>query len=231
MGAKGSIVTLNELDLDFKYEIRKEPGGEGIMHCFACGGCTARCPVREIDEKYNPRKIIRMALLGLKEEVFRSEFVWLCSSHSRCAGRCPQEVTIGAIASACRNMAMREGYSHLSVNQETKPDKAIKSSSLDPNFKYEIQKEPGGESITHCFACGTCTASCPEMEKDNRYDPRRFIRKILLGMREEAFTDGFMWHCAMHYACNERCPQGVNISDLMNAIRNIAIREGNAPPK
>ena len=95
MVAKGSILTLNELDLDFKYEIQKEPGGEGIMHCFACGGCTARCPVREIDDKYNPRKIIRMALLGLKEDVFRSEFVWLCSSHSRCAGLCPQEVTIG----------------------------------------------------------------------------------------------------------------------------------------
>ncbi len=110
---KESIITLNEQDLRFKYEIQKEPGGEGIMHCFACGGCTARCPVREIDERYNPRKIIRMALLGLKEEVFRSEFVWLCSSHSRCAARCPQEVNIGGIASACRNMAIREGYSHL----------------------------------------------------------------------------------------------------------------------
>jgi heterodisulfide reductase subunit C len=69
------------------------------------------------------------------------------------------------------------------------------------------------------------------MEMDNRYDPRRFIRKIILGMREEAFTDEFMWHCSTHYACNERCPQGVRISELMNAIRNIAIREGNAPPR
>jgi heterodisulfide reductase subunit C len=128
-------------------------------------------------------------------------------------------------------MALREGYSRLDISQDLELDEVIHMSMLDPRFKYEIQKEPGGESITHCFACGTCTASCPEMEKDSRYDPRRFIRKILLGMKEEAFTDGFMWHCAMHYDCNERCPQGVKISELMNAIRNIAMREGNAPPR
>lgn len=231
MECKESIILLNESDLNFKYEIQKEPGGEGIMHCFACGGCAARCPIREIDEKYNPRKIIRMVLLGLKEEVFQSDFIWLCSSHSRCSARCPQDVKIGEITNVCRNIAMREGYNHLSVVQASQSNAIIKSSELDPHFKFEIQKEPGGESITHCFACGTCTASCPEMEMDNRYDPRRFIRRILLGMREETFTDEFMWRCSSHYACNDRCPQGVTISSLMNAIRTIAIREGYAPSR
>jgi heterodisulfide reductase subunit C len=48
-------------------------------------------------------------------------------------------------------------------------------------------------------------------------------------MREEVLTSEFVWLCASCYACYERCPQDVRIPELMNAIRNIAVREGHTP--
>ncbi len=108
----GKYILLSDLDNDFKDEISCEPGGENIQHCFSCGTCVAACPVRWINEKYNPRKIIRMALLGMKEQVLKSEFIWLCSTCYTCHERCPQEVKITEIMNVLRNIASREGYAH-----------------------------------------------------------------------------------------------------------------------
>jgi heterodisulfide reductase subunit C len=63
------------MDSTFVDEISGEPGGEHLRHCFACGTCTASCPVREVTERYNPRRIIHMALLGLREAVLSSDFI------------------------------------------------------------------------------------------------------------------------------------------------------------
>jgi len=105
-------ILLSDLDTGFKDEISREPGGENIKHCFNCGTCVAACPVRWINEKYNPRKIIRMALLGMREQVLKSEFIWLCSTCYTCHERCPQEVRITDIMNVLKNIASREGYTH-----------------------------------------------------------------------------------------------------------------------
>jgi heterodisulfide reductase subunit C len=100
---------------------------------------------------------------------------------------------------------------------------------LDPGFRQEIVAEPGGERFMRCFSCGTCVAGCPVAGQTARYNPRRIVHMALLGMREEVLTSEFVWLCASCYACYERCPQDVRIPELMNAIRNIAVREGHTP--
>jgi len=52
----------------------------------------------------------------------------------------------------------------------------------------------------------------------------------ILGMKREVLSSQFIWLCSSCYTCHERCPQNVKIPDLMNAIRNIAVREGFLPP-
>ncbi len=106
----------------------------------------------------------------------------------------------------------------------------IYSKTLDPDFKHLISKEPGGERIKRCFSCGTCTASCPVREVTDRYNPRKIIRMALLGMKKEVLSSQFIWLCSSCYTCYERCPQNVQIPELMNAIKNIAVREGYTPP-
>jgi len=66
--------------------------------------------VREVTDRYNPRRIIRMAILGMKKEILSSDFIWLCSSCYTCFERCPQNVKIPELMNAIKNIAVREGY-------------------------------------------------------------------------------------------------------------------------
>ncbi|MCK4583814.1 response regulator, partial [candidate division WOR-3 bacterium] len=113
---------------------------------------------------------------------------------------------------------------------EKKDDKYLQVSALDPKFKYEIAKQPGGENIKVCFGCGICTASCPVREIDETYNPRKIIRMALLGMRDAVLKSAFIWLCSTCYTCTERCPQGVRFTDVINAIKNIAAEEGYIHP-
>jgi heterodisulfide reductase subunit C len=106
----------------------------------------------------------------------------------------------------------------------------IDSKTFDSNFKFLIASEPGGENIKKCFSCGTCTAGCPVREVTDRYNPRKIIRMALLGLKKEVLSSQFIWLCSSCYTCFERCPQDVRIPELMNAIKNIAVREGYLPP-
>jgi len=106
----------------------------------------------------------------------------------------------------------------------------IDSKALDPNFKYEVANKMGSLDITRCFACGTCTVCCPVREIEEKYNPRRIIRMILLGMREDVLKSDFIWLCAACHTCDDRCPQGVKLTKIMNALKNIANREGYVHP-
>lgn len=98
------------LDPSFKYKVAERPGGQNLKACFACGVCTAICPVAEIDESYNPRRIIRMVLLGLEKEVLSSKMIWLCATCFRCQAHCPQDVRFTDIMSVLRDIAVEKGY-------------------------------------------------------------------------------------------------------------------------
>jgi len=113
-------IVLNEQDTKFKYDVAEEPGGENIKLCFACGLCTASCPVADIDPEYNPRKIIRMVILGMRKEVLSSNFPWLCTQCYTCQAHCPQNVKFSDVMKALRNMAVREGYVHPSFLEQIK---------------------------------------------------------------------------------------------------------------
>jgi heterodisulfide reductase subunit C len=105
---------ITKLDPRFKDEVSRIPGGGNMKRCFQCGTCNVGCPVREIENKYNPRKIIRMAVLGMRERVLSSDFIWLCSECYTCQERCPQDVRIPEVMTALRNLAVRDGRIHSS---------------------------------------------------------------------------------------------------------------------
>ena len=112
------VVTIEDIDPQFKYEITREPGGEHFLLCIQCGTCAASCPVQAVDDSYNARKILRMALLGLKKEVLSSNFIWFCSTCYTCYERCPKDVRITEVMNAIRNIAVREGYIHPSFRAQ-----------------------------------------------------------------------------------------------------------------
>jgi heterodisulfide reductase subunit C len=102
---------------------------------------------------------------------------------------------------------------------------------FDPELKKEISKAHGGEAIKLCYQCGICSGGCPISRILPAHSPRRIIEMALLGMRNEVIKSEEIWLCTTCYTCHERCPQGVHLTDVLNAIRNIAVREGHVPQK
>ena len=107
-------------------------------------------------------------------------------------------------------------------------NKVLKVSELDLNFKFEIAKTREGRTVLWCVQCGMCSSGCPFSEALN-VKPHEIVKMILLGMRDEALTCKNIWVCATCYICAERCPQGVELGDILVALANIAARERGVP--
>jgi heterodisulfide reductase subunit C len=107
--------------------------------------------------------------------------------------------------------------------------KEIVLTKLDQDFKYEIASRPGAGFFKRCFSCGTCTASCPVSEIDERFNPRYFIRQALLGQKKELLSSELLWYCTQCYTCFARCPQDVRFTDVMAVLRDMAVEQNYAP--
>ncbi|MBP8815894.1 MAG: 4Fe-4S dicluster domain-containing protein, partial [Desulfobulbus sp.] len=62
-------------------------------NCQTCGSCAGACPISGVDD-LDPRKIVRMALFGLNEELLASDWVWKCTLCGKCEIACPMNVEI-----------------------------------------------------------------------------------------------------------------------------------------
>ncbi len=102
--------TQKELDERWKFQVASRPGGEGLLACFACGVCTAGCPVSEVEERFNPRRIIHQVLMGNREHVLRSKEIWMCIGCYTCTAHCPQDVEFTNLLKVLRTMAVEEGH-------------------------------------------------------------------------------------------------------------------------
>ena len=106
----------------------------------------------------------------------------------------------------------------------------IRSGEFDGNFVQDVMAEPGGEHLLDCWSCGTCAATCLVRRFDPAFNPRLILRKAGLGLREAVLSSREIWQCSACDACYPRCPKEIHISEVMQAIRTIAIREGYEPP-
>lgn len=107
--------------------------------------------------------------------------------------------------------------------------KPIKASEIDAEFKYEIGKIHGGENLLRCFQCGTCTSDCPIARFSDTYRPRQIIRMSQLGLRKRVLTSDTLWLCASCFKCTDRCPQDVEVADVIRVLRNLAAQQGCVP--
>jgi len=109
------------------------------------------------------------------------------------------------------------------------PERRIKASEINPKFKYEIAKMPGGEKLMRCFQCGTCTSDCPIARFSDTYRPRQIIRMTQLGLKERVLNSDTLWLCASCFTCTDRCPQDVEVASVIRVLRNLAAQEGLVP--
>jgi len=87
----------------------------------------------------------------------------------------------------------------------------------------DIVNEEGGEILKLCYQCGTCTAVCP-WNKVRSFIVRRIMHQGQLGLID--FEDEDVWLCATCNNCVKRCPRGVEIIDVMRALRRAVTELG-----
>ena len=83
-------------------------------------------------------------------------------------------------------------------------------------------EELSGENVFACYQCGMCSAGCPLTEEMDRL-PSQVIRDLQLD-DPELLESNAMWVCASCLACEVRCPKGVDLAKLMEALRQIVLR-------
>lgn len=80
-----------------------------IQLCYHCHKCTAGCPVAFAME-YGPDRILRLLQLGQREQVLTSRDIWLCLGCEMCGVHCPNQIDVGAVMIALRQIAGEGGY-------------------------------------------------------------------------------------------------------------------------
>jgi heterodisulfide reductase subunit C len=79
------------------------PEGGNLNLCLTCGACSSGCPATGLDGM-DPRKFLRMAALGLDEEIAKSNWPWMCSMCQRCIYVCPMQIDIPQLVYNARGL-------------------------------------------------------------------------------------------------------------------------------
>ena len=85
-------------------------------------------------------------------------------------------------------------------------------------------EEISGEDLTACYQCGKCSAGCPAAGSMDIL-PNQIIRLIQLGLVQDALESETIWFCAACQTCYARCPKGIDLTRVMEALREIAMQE------
>jgi heterodisulfide reductase subunit C len=102
-------IVLDEVPPGFKGELAVYREWKGMTACFTCMTCASSCPVAQVEPRFNPIRIIRLALLGLEQEVLTGDDLWLCSGCYTCQERCPNNVPITEFLTLLKNLAVQAG--------------------------------------------------------------------------------------------------------------------------
>jgi len=194
---------------------------EGIYLCTNCDRCTVVCPVginlrelwfnvrEEIIQKGSPIPLVLSPFSfyrGLNQEKLDS------NNYSN-----PMSLTRNAIADKCELMK--------------NPDEVISLTTINKEFKEKVDLSYQTTTYSYCFSCQNCSTVCPVVGNyENPQEalgllPHQIMRSVGLSLKDLAFGSKMLWDCVTCYQCQEHCPQGVKVTDVLYELKNLAIKE------
>lgn len=99
------------------------PEGASYDNCLNCGLCSSGCPASGM-EGMDPRRFVRMAMLGLNEELSNTPWIWTCTQCQRCTYVCPMSIDIPALVGLARS----------NWPQDRKPQGIVRSCEAQQRF-------------------------------------------------------------------------------------------------
>jgi heterodisulfide reductase subunit C len=100
-----------------------------------------------------------------------------------------------------------------------------------PTFSVEISnllQSVASNPLTACMQCGTCSSSCPAAPHMD-HSPREILALIAAGQRDEVLASNAFWYCASCYQCTVLCPRGINIAEMMYALKRYSLWKRSYP--
>ena len=85
-------------------------------------------------------------------------------------------------------------------------------------------RELSGESVKLCMQCATCTGMCP-MAHEMDFSPRKVMHLAQFGLHDHLTETNTYWKCASCHACSVKCPRGIDIAKVMEALRQQVLRQ------
>jgi ferredoxin len=117
------------------------PDGGNLNLCLTCGACSSGCPATGL-ENMDPRKFLRMAALGMDEEVMNTPWVWMCTMCQRCIYVCPMKIDIPQLVFNARNSWPREDRPKGimgSCDMALRNDSCSAMGTAEDDFKFVVE--------------------------------------------------------------------------------------------
>lgn len=79
------------------------PENASYDSCLACGLCSSGCPASGF-HGMDPRRFLRMAMLGMNEELSNTPWIWICTQCKRCSYVCPMSIDVSVLVGYARGV-------------------------------------------------------------------------------------------------------------------------------
>lgn len=216
--------------------------------CTHCGTCTEHCSVGQYYARHPnltilpSEKLAAAKELALQGGLYTSQLKTLqegaaiCTRCYRCTTLCPVGIDLQEMWASLDKGLAGEGFPALTESIARAADAAAEESraaeAIIPggNGKSGLGLSTETSSFAHCYSCQTCTNSCPVVASfdDPKAEldllPHQIMQLLGLGHQTEPQGSGMVWNCLTCYHCQEACPQGVKVADVLYELRNMSAR-------
>ena len=192
---------------------------EGLHLCTNCYRCTSVCPAGiNLQELWFS---VREAILkrGYPELLVLTPFSMyrglLSPTLAEADYHRAQKQPIAGIEAVCSALS--------------EPDDPITPVHVDRDFRKQLRASANGSTFSYCFTCMTCSSVCPVVRNyPNSSEalgmtPHQIIRAAALGLPDLVFRSRMLWYCLGCYQCQDACPQGVRVADVLYELKNLAV--------
>jgi len=192
---------------------------EGLYLCSNCFRCTGVCPVGiNLQELWfkGREAVLRK---GIPEALLLSPLSFYRALRRE---ELKQERYEKPLASLKR--ALEESCKRVDLQ-----DSVLDIQQADVGFRKDLGLSDWGESYSFCFTCTTCSVACPVVQRYPNppealgLTPHQIIHAAITGFSDPVFKSNMLWSCLGCYQCQEACPQGVRVTDVLYKIKNMAM--------
>ncbi len=217
----------------------------GLDACTHCGECSRHCSVAPIFQVIPNREILPSEKLSgvarlaagrtsPRTAMALAEGSFICTACGRCTLWCPSGIDLQDLWAASKKDLRRSGYPdpHGWIRRHSASQWAeiLAGHAAPAAAKPAVCLTDNPNTFWACVQCSTCTNVCPvvavsaDPQRDLEMTPQQVMNLMRLQLKEAAMGARMVWDCVTCYKCQEHCPQGVRVADVLYELRNEACR-------